>query len=84
MDAACLGGDDMEAADAAVEVVRPDGPLEAVALVDDLDEEAVVVELGAERDLPFGRGGSVGDQFTGEQLRVVQLRLSEVESPATR
>ena len=58
VDAAYLGVDDMEAADAAVEVVRPDRPLEAVALVDDLDEEAVVVELGAERDLPFGRGGS--------------------------
>jgi hypothetical protein len=43
---ACVGVDDAESAAAgAVEVVRPDGPLEAVALLDQLDQEPVVVKL---------------------------------------
>jgi hypothetical protein len=72
--------DDVQAPAAELlEVVAAQVVLEAGALVDDLDDEAVVVDAGAEPDVAYAVAKRVRDELADEQLGVdEQVRLDMV------
>jgi hypothetical protein len=88
--AAGEGIDDVESPSAdAVEVVLANGALEPVALVDHLDQQTVLVKLGAELDHAPTMHERVRDQLGDEQLGGmasgdVQVRFDPFSQPLAR
>jgi len=65
----------------ALKIALSHGALEPLALVDHLDEQAVLVELRAQNDLAAPVNEGIGYELTGQQLGVLELRASDVRQP---